>query len=104
MIVFRTIVSGSSGNCTLFSDGDTHILIDCGVSGKKVAEFLSNMGINPCDISSIFVTHEHTDHISGVGVLSRKYNIPVIASRGTWSGMNIGKTKDENKIIFDVFL
>lgn len=101
MINFRSIVSGSSGNCTLFSDGNTNILIDCGISGRRVAAFLNDMGINPCEIDSILVTHEHVDHTSGVGVFSRKYGVPIIASTGTWSGMEIGKINDSHKIMFN---
>lgn len=99
MINFRTIVSGSSGNCTFFSDGTNNILIDCGLSGKKIAEHLCNLNINPNKINAIFVTHEHTDHTVGVGVLSRKYDIPVVASEGTWDGMKIGNIPLKNCIV-----
>ena len=101
MIDFRTIVSGSSGNCTFFSDGTNNILIDCGLSGKKIAEHLCNLNINPNSINAIFVTHEHTDHTVGVGVLSRKYDNPVIASEGTWDGMKIGNIPLKNCIVQD---
>ncbi len=100
MIRFQSIVSGSSGNCTLVCCNNTKILIDCGISGKKVAAYLNDMGINPAEINSIFVTHEHIDHTSGVGVMSRRFGIPVVASEGTWSGMNIGNISGENKNIF----
>ena len=100
MINFRSIVSGSSGNCSIFSDGETNILIDCGLSGKKITAFLNEMEVDPHEINGILVTHEHIDHTSGVGVFSRKYDIPVIASKGTWEGMEIGKIEDKNKIAF----
>lgn len=101
MINFRSIVSGSSGNCSIFSDGETNILIDCGISGKKITAFLNEIEVDPYEINGILVTHEHIDHTSGVGVFSRKYDIPVIASKGTWDGMKIGKIEDKNKIAFN---
>ena len=70
MIKFQSIVSGSSGNCTLVCTDKTKILIDCGISGKKITAYLNDMGINPEELNSIFVTHEHIDHTSGVGILS----------------------------------
>ena len=90
MIRFHTLVSGSSGNCTLLSDGKTTILTDCGISGKQLAASLYDLGINPSDISCILVTHEHIDHTKGVGIIARRYSIPIIASTGTFSNMNIG--------------
>ena len=100
MIRFQSIVSGSSGNCTLVCCNDTKILIDCGISGKKITAYLNDVGINPCEINQIMVTHEHIDHTSGVGILSRKFNIPILASEGTWEGMDIGKISEENKKFF----
>ncbi len=100
MIRFQSIVSGSSGNCTLICSNKTKILIDCGISGKKITAYLNDMGINPCEIDRILVTHEHIDHTNGVGILSRKFDIPIIASEGTWAGMEIGKIPDENRIVF----
>lgn len=100
MIKFQSIVSGSSGNCTLIWCNNTKILIDCGISGKKVTAYLNDIGIDPCEIDSILVTHEHIDHTSGVGIMSRKFDIPIIASEGTWSGMDIGKIAEDNRQIF----
>lgn len=100
MIKFQSIVSGSSGNCTLVCCDKTKILIDCGISGKKITAYLNDMGINPEEIDSILVTHEHIDHTSGVGIISRKYHIPIIASEGTWEGMEIGKIPEENMRVF----
>ncbi|MCR5283949.1 MAG: MBL fold metallo-hydrolase [Lachnospiraceae bacterium] len=82
-----TIASGSSGNCTYIGDDTTHILIDAGISGKRIEEGLKKADITPKDLDGIFITHEHIDHISGVGVLSRKYNIPIYATAGTVRGI-----------------
>ncbi|MBQ3115152.1 MAG: MBL fold metallo-hydrolase [Clostridia bacterium] len=99
-MIFRTLVSGSSGNAILFSDDKTNILIDCGISAKRLIPLLCQAGIPAQDLDYILVTHEHTDHCTGVGVLSRKFNIPVIASVGTWQGMNVGRINPQNIISF----
>ncbi len=96
-----TLVSGSSGNAVFLSHGGTRLLIDCGVSGSLARSALAGIGERCEDIDYILVTHEHTDHTQGVGVLSRKFDIPVIASKGTWDGMNIGKICEKNKILFE---
>lgn len=95
---FATIASGSSGNCLYAGSEHTKILIDAGVSGTKITTNLNNIGISGFDIDGIFVTHEHTDHIKAVGILSRKYNIPIYATKGTWEGMenSIGNIKPDN--------
>lgn len=82
-----TIASGSSGNCIYIGSDTTHILIDAGVSRKKIVEGLKTADLSIDDISAIFVTHEHSDHIKGLGVLSRKDEIPIYATEGTLSGI-----------------
>ncbi len=84
---FCSLSSGSSGNATYIAAGDTRILIDAGLSGKTVAGGLTDIGVLPESLSAILVTHEHIDHIKGVGVLSRKYRIPVYANERTWEKM-----------------
>lgn len=101
MLKFYSLVSGSSGNSTLISDGKTNILIDCGLNGKNCANKLLSAGVSPENVSAILVTHEHSDHISGVGVMSRRYNIPIYATESTWQGMfssrcSIGKIAPHN--------
>lgn len=98
MITFASLISSSSGNSTLVSDGKTNLLVDCGASGKCIEGLLKDIDFNAGDIDAILVTHEHTDHIKGVGVLSRKYNIPIYATAETHLAMNIGKIKEENII------
>jgi len=83
MTKFYTLYSSSSGNCTLISDGETNILIDAGVSASKICAALNSVGILPEEIDGILVTHEHSDHISGIRVFSRKYNTSVYANAGT---------------------
>lgn len=80
---FGTIASGSSGNCLYAGDEHTHILIDAGVSCKRICEGLKEFEIGGGDIQGILVTHEHTDHVSGLGVLSRKFGTPIYATEKT---------------------
>lgn len=85
--------SGSSGNCILLRSGNCAVLLDCGITGKAAENELARAGISPENIDAIIVTHEHIDHISGVGVMCRRYRIPVYATLGTWKAMinSIGK-------------
>lgn len=87
MINFCSFFSGSSGNCIFISDQKTNILVDAGVSGRTIEASLDSYGYSAKDVDAILITHEHTDHIKGVGVLSRKYNIPVYANKKTWESM-----------------
>ena len=89
-VKFCPLVSGSSGNSTYIGTKHTHILIDAGVSCKQIVEHIRELKVAPEQIDAVFITHEHIDHIKGAGVLSRKYDIPVYATPGTWEG--IGKT------------
>lgn len=100
---FCSLYSGSSGNCQFIKTEKIKILVDAGLSGKKIEESLKSINENPAEIKAIFVTHEHIDHIQGVGVLSRRYNIPVYANSNTWEAMQtkIGKMKEENIKILD---
>lgn len=96
-----SIASGSSGNCIYAGSDSTHILVDVGISGKKTEEGLRELDLSMRDIDGIFITHEHTDHIAGLGVLSRKYEIPVYATKGTIEA--IQKTSSIGKIPEDLF-
>ena len=75
--------SGSSGNCIYVGTDTTHVLVDVGISRKRTEEGLKSLGICPGELDAIFVTHEHSDHISGLGVFSRKYNVPIYATTRT---------------------
>ena len=78
-----SIASGSSGNCIYVGSEATHLLIDVGISGKRTEEGLNGLGLTGRDVDGILVTHEHADHINGLGVMARKYGIPIYATRGT---------------------
>lgn len=82
-----SIASGSSGNCIYVGSDDTHILVDAGISGKKIEEGLNVLGLTTKDLDGILITHEHSDHIGGIGVIARKYGIPLYATEGTFMGL-----------------
>ena len=82
-----TIASGSSGNCVYIGSDNTHILIDAGISKKKIVDGLKEADLSLSDIDAIFVTHEHSDHIKGLGVLSRASQIPIYSTSGTIEGI-----------------
>jgi len=80
MLRIATLASGSSGNCTVISDGQTHILIDAGISARRITNGLKELGIAPAQLSAIFITHEHADHISGLNVLKNKLDFKLCAT------------------------
>lgn len=77
------IASGSSGNCIYVGSDTTHLLVDVGISGKKVIEGVNSLDLDIKDIDGILITHEHSDHIAGLGVIARKYSIPMYTTPGT---------------------
>jgi len=99
MFNFCSLYSGSSGNCLYVETSTTKILIDSGVSCKKVENALSSLDINPSNINAILVTHEHSDHVKGLSTVSKKYNIPVFATKETFENMPSQTFKLEEKNI-----
>lgn len=98
---FSPLFSGSSGNAIYVGANDTHILVDAGLSGSRITAELKKIGVAPEQLTAIFCTHEHADHCKGIGVLTRKYDLPVYASVGTWEGMSdkIGGVAAKNRLI-----
>lgn len=96
------IRSSSKGNSTIVFTKDTKILVDCGLSGKVVEAFFKSAGLDGNSLDAIVVTHEHSDHTKGVGIISRKYNVPIYANASTWKAMerDLGKLAEENRKIF----
>lgn len=93
MLKFCSLYSGSTGNSLFVQSDNTNILIDAGVSGKKIVDALASINIDITSISAIFITHEHIDHVQGLGTISKKYNIPVFANKETWDAMENQKAK-----------
>ena len=82
-----SLASGSSGNCYLIWGGDTAVLIDAGITLKALTAGLARFGYSPAQLDAVFVTHEHSDHVKGVGPLSRRYETPVYANMPTIRAM-----------------
>ncbi len=91
-----SIASGSSGNCIYVGDGKHHILIDAGISRKRIVEGLSEINVRPQDLDAIFVTHEHSDHIQGLPMMVKMFQTPIYATGGTLDRI---RQKDKKGII-----
>ena len=103
MIKFCSLYSGSSGNSIYIGTERTNLLVDAGVSGIRIAGALREICVEPQQINGILITHEHSDHIKGAGIFSRKFNVPVYAREKTWEAMRkeIGPLKEENIRMID---
>lgn len=89
---FCSIASGSSGNCILVGSQNSHILIDAGISGKRIREGTQELGIRPEEMDGIFITHEHMDHIQGLGVMARRHGLPIYATAKTLNAIRANRT------------
>ena len=78
-----SIASGSSGNCIYVGSDNTHLLVDTGISKKRIEEGLKTLDLKGNDLNGILITHEHSDHISGLGVIARRYGLPIYGTKGT---------------------
>ena len=80
---FYTLASSSGGNAALVRHGGTAVLLDAGISARRITQALAALGLTPGELEGLLITHEHSDHVSGVATLCKKYGVPVYASRGT---------------------
>ena len=87
MLNFCSLYSGSSGNSLFVETENTRILVDAGMSCKKIEEALQSIEVNPSSINAILVTHEHSDHVKGISTISRKFDIPVFSTKETFEAM-----------------
>ena len=78
-----SIASGSSGNCIYAGSENTHILIDAGISNKRIEQGLNEIGVKGSELNGVIITHEHSDHVKGLGILARKYEVPIYATKET---------------------
>lgn len=99
MLNFCSLYSGSSGNSLFVETNNTKLLIDAGVSCKKIEKALNEINVEPSSIDGILVTHEHTDHVQGLGTLSKKFNLPVFVNQETLDAMPKQKDKIDVKNI-----
>lgn len=87
MMKFSPLSSGSSGNATYIEADGVRLLVDAGLTCKRITELLDMIGVEPGQLTAVLLTHEHIDHIRGVSVLSKKHDIPVYANAACWSAM-----------------
>ena len=103
---YSILASGSTGNSFYLETPKKKILVDAGLSGKKIESLLSEIDRDIHDIDALLITHEHSDHIKGIGVLARKYGIDLYANEDTWSELDsknaLGKIPVEQKHLFEM--
>ncbi|MER2031117.1 MAG: MBL fold metallo-hydrolase, partial [Solibacillus sp.] len=101
---FSVLASGSTGNAIFVESGEHSFLVDAGLSGKQMEGLFQGIERKMSDLTGILVTHEHSDHIKGVGIVARKYKLPIYANEKTWTAMNhlIGEIPTEQKFQFDM--
>ena len=90
-----SIASGSSGNCIYIGSDNTHVLVDAGISNKRIEMGLNDLGLNARELDGILITHEHSDHIKGLGVLARKYGTPIYSTKETLEEIQDSKSLGE---------
>ena len=100
MIKFCNLFSGSSGNSTYIETSDSKILVDAGVSCQKITKAIESIGGSISEVDGILISHEHSDHINGIEVITKKYNIPIYATKKTWEAMSKVKINESLKRIF----
>jgi len=100
---FSVLASGSTGNAFYIESNEQRILVDAGLSGKQMDRLFNEINIDPSRLTGILVTHEHSDHIKGLGIIARKYNLPIYANASTWKAMegSIGKLTLDQKFHFE---
>lgn len=100
---FYPLYSGSTGNSSLVVHGKEKLLVDAGVTGKAALYALSRCGVDPHELTAILISHEHSDHIKGAGILSRKFDLPIYANEKTWNaiGDKLGMIADKNIRMFE---
>jgi phosphoribosyl 1,2-cyclic phosphodiesterase len=96
---YSVLASGSTGNALYVENDEYHLLIDAGLSGKQLEKLMDQVGVDPKALDALLITHEHSDHIKGVGVMARRYDLPVYANEATWNAMAplIGEMDEEKK-------
>lgn len=101
---FSVLASGSTGNAIYVENDEQSFIVDVGLSGKKVEELFAKIDRSAKQLNGILVTHEHSDHIKGVGVLARRYQIPVYANEKTWQAMSphIGEIPSDLRYHFNM--
>ncbi len=100
---FTVLGSGSTGNATIVQGSGHTIMVDAGLSAKKLDGLMKDQGISGDEVEALFVTHEHSDHIKGLGAFARKYNLPIFANKATWQAMDkhVGNIAAEKRVYIE---
>lgn len=100
---FSILASGSTGNAVYVETERIRVLIDAGLSGKQLEKLLHSIGADPASLNALLVTHEHIDHVKGLGVFARRYHLPVYMNHATWSHLpsSVGEIDESLKHIFE---
>lgn len=100
---YSILASGSTGNALFVESEETRLLIDAGLSGKQVEKLMGEVGVDPTTLDALLITHEHSDHIKGVGILARRYDLPIYANEATWEAMAplIGNIEEDKKRVLN---
>ena len=101
---FSVLASGSSGNAIYIENDHHSFLVDAGLSGRKLEELFASIGKKMSNLDGILVTHEHSDHVKGLGIVARKHKVPVYANEKTWKAMDglVGAIPVEQRFHFDM--
>lgn len=100
---FSVLASGSTGNSLYIRTNEVQLLVDAGLSGKQLETICQQMTIDLSELDAILVTHEHSDHVKGVGILARRYQLPIYTNQATWDalGTSLGKLSDEQRYVME---
>ncbi len=100
---FTILASGSTGNAMVVGNDEVQLLVDAGLSAKKTEQLMNEREVCASGLQGILITHEHADHIKGVGALARKYDLPVYANEKTWEQLDkqLGEIAEENKKVME---
>ena len=100
---FTVLSSGSTGNAIVVANDEAKVLIDAGLSAKRVEHLMAEQEVAASELSAIFITHEHSDHVKGLGAIARKYKLPVYANQATWEELDkcVGALEAEQRRILD---
>ncbi|OXM84554.1 MBL fold metallo-hydrolase [Paenibacillus rigui] len=102
-IRFTVLSSGSTGNAMVVATEESKVLIDAGLSAKKIDQLLKEKGMSASELDAILVTHEHADHIKGLGAVARKFDLPIYANEKTWEELNkhVGEIAEDKRCVMD---
>ena len=103
MMEVHVLASGSDGNCAVVVFEDHAVMIDAGLSGKKITELMNINGLDPSLIKELLITHEHSDHVSGAGIMARKLSIPIRCNERTFASYDFGNVMYSRTTTLETF-